>query len=67
MWLFRNIDIPATPIMINIASESEQNKATVKTCRPISPCLRTNEFCAPMTSINEKPRIKPVKKALSMF
>jgi hypothetical protein len=31
MKLFRNIDIPATPIMINIASESEQNKATVKT------------------------------------
>ena len=52
---------------INKASESEQKRATVKTCRSISPCLRTNEFCAPMANINENPRIKPVKKAVSMF
>ena len=66
MQLLRNIDIPTTPIKINRASESEQKRATAKTWRPISPCLRTNEFCAPMASINENPRKKPVKKALSM-
>ena len=54
-------------MLINKASESEQNRATVKTWRPISPCLRTNEFCAPMANINENPRIKPVKKALSIY
>ena len=59
--------MPATPIKINKASESEQKKATAKTWRPIRPCLRTNEFCAPIASINENPRIKPVKKALSIY
>ena len=59
--------MPATPIKINRASESEQKRATAKTWRPISPCLRTNEFCAPIASINDKPRIKPVKKAFSIY
>ena len=54
-------------MLINMASESEQNKATVNTWLPISPCLRTNEFCAPMANINEKPRTKPIKKADSIY
>ena len=62
MKLFKKNDIPVMPIHINKASASAQNKATQKTCRPRMPCLNTKVFWAPIATIREIPRKKPVKK-----
>ena len=48
---------------INKASESAQNIATAKICLPVMPCLRTNEFCAPIASISDSERKNPVMNA----
>ena len=58
-------EIPATPRTISMASETEQKRAIEKTCCLRMPCLKTKAFCAPIATINESPRKKPVKKALN--
>ena len=63
MKLFKKNVIPITPMQIKKASESEQNRATLKTCLPSIPCLKTKAFWAPIANIKEIPRKKPVKKA----
>ena len=53
--------------MIRRVSAIEQNRAIKKTCCLRMPCLKTKAFCAPIATINERPRKKPVKKADSMI
>ena len=67
MKLFKKNDIPATPMQISKASESAQNKAIQKTCWPRIPCLRTKVFWAPIATIKEIPRKKPVMKAEKIY
>ena len=50
-------------MQIRRASDSAQNKATYKICCPRIPCLKTKAFCAPIATIRDIPRKKPVKKA----
>ena len=51
------------PRIISKASDIEQKRATEKTCCLRMPCLNTKAFCAPIATINESPRKKPVKNA----
>ena len=61
--MLKKMDILEIPMHIRSASEVAQNKATKKTCCRRIPILKTNAFCAPIATINESPRKKPVKNA----
>ena len=59
----KKYEIPVTPIIISKASDTEQKRAIEKTCCLRMPCLKTKAFCAPIATINESPRKKPIKNA----
>ena len=59
----KKYEIPATPRIISTASDIEQKRAIEKTCCHKIPCLKTKAFCAPIATINDRPKKKPVKNA----
>ena len=59
----KKYEIPATPRIISKESDIEQKKAIAKICCLRIPCLKTKAFCAPIATINDSPRKKPVKNA----
>ena len=62
MLLSMMIDAPLTPIIIKIVSAKEQKIAVENTWLLLSPCRKTNTFCAPITRINDKPKLSPLIK-----
>ena len=59
----KKYEIPLIPRIISKASDIEQKRAIEKTCCLRMPCLNTKAFCAPIATINESLRKKPVKNA----